>query len=304
MVAILGPTASGKSDVAMRLAVELGAEILSIDSMQVYTGMDIGTAKPSPSQQSDVRHHMIDIVPPDVDYTVAEFQAAGKVAVDEIRESGRQVLIVGGSGLHFRSIVDPLEFPPSDTRVRAAVNELADVEAVRELLAADADAGAHVDLANPRRVQRAVEIIRLGGQAPSKRASSEAACDVRSYVAHIPFVGLGLEPHDALPGRISARVGSMLNVGLLDEIAALADSMGRNAGQAVGYKELAPVARGELDLAQGTRDAIAATLALAKRQRTFFRRDPRIQWMAWNDDPDVRYRRVVQALEEAPSWIS
>lgn len=272
--------------------------------MQVYIGMDIGTAKPSLVDRARIRHHMIDVVQPDVDYTVAQFQSAGRAAIESVGRRGRPIVIVGGSGLHFRSIVDPFEFPTSDPQVRAAVDALPESAAVAELLAADPRAGDHVDLANPRRVQRAVEILRLGGSAPSIRAASGAGHDVRSYVAHVPFVGLGLDPEDALPARIAARIDSMLAAGFLDEIAALGDRPGRNAGQAVGYKELRPVVHGEMNIADGTRAAIAATVALGKRQRTFFRRDPRIQWMPWADDPDVRYRRAVRVLEEAHSWIS
>lgn len=297
--AVLGPTASGKSGAAVRLARLWGAEILSVDSVQVYRGMDIGSAKPSAAEQAEIPHHMIDLAPPEVDYTVADFQRAGRRVMADARRRGAPLVMAGGSGLHFRALVDPFEFPPGGgPEVRAAVDRLPPEAAAAELLRADPGAGEHVDMANPRRVRRAVEIIRLGGETPSRRAAGESAARVRGYRAEIPFAAVGVDPGEKLAERAARRIDRMLEAGLLEEVAALAGRMGRSAAQAVGYRQLIPVVRGEISLEQGRADALAATMALAKRQRAFFGRDPRIRWLDWDDDPEVRYRAARRALEE------
>lgn len=295
--AVLGPTAAGKSEIALRLAKELGADLVSVDSMQAYRGMDIGTAKPSPAEQAAVAHHLIDIADPSEDLTVADFQRRGRRVIERSLAKGRPVVIAGGSGLHFRALVDPLEFPPSDPAVRAAVDAQPLSSLVDELVAADPDAGAKVDLANPRRVQRAVEIMRLGGGTPTERAGSEAAQAVRDYRARYPFRAVGIDPGPALEERVRRRFQAMLEDGILEEVARLRGGLGRNAAQAVGYKELIGVVEGDIDLATGVEAAIGATMALARRQRTFFRRDPRITWIEWHDDPAVRYQRARDVLE-------
>ena len=300
---MLGPTASGKSEVGLRLARDIGAEIISVDSMQVYRGMDIGTAKPTEADRALVAHHLVDVVDPDVDYTVAEFQRQGRAVLDAAAGRSQPAVIVGGSGLHFRALVDPLEFPPSDPAVRATVDEMPPAVARAALLAADPDAAASVDLDNPRRVQRALEIIHLGGDTPSLRAASESAAAVRHYQSRYPLIAIGLDSGPELATRVRARFGRMLDDGLLDEVAALG-RLGRNAGQAVGYKELAPVIAGEATIEEATEEAIEATMRLAKRQRTFFRRDPRIRWIEWDPDADTFYERVREVLGEDVAWIS
>ena len=266
-MAVLGPTASGKSDVAVAVASAVGGEIISVDSMQVYRGMDIGTAKPSATLRAEVPHHMIDVVGPEDAYSVAEFQRDGVPIVDRSAREAMTV-IVGGSGLHFRAVVDPLEFPPTDAAVRAVV-EAGDLsELLAELLAADPDAGSHVDLGNPRRVRRAVEILRLTAATPSSRAGTPRAHMVREYEPRIPLVAIGLDPGAAIAGRVEARFDAMLEEGLLDEVAGLVGSLGPTASQAVGYKELVPVVRRETTIAEARQAAIAATMALVKRQRT------------------------------------
>jgi tRNA dimethylallyltransferase len=298
----VGPTASGKSDVALQLAAQGGAELISVDSMQVYREMDIGTAKPSAAQREAVPHHLVDVADPGDDFTVAEFQRLGRSALDRL--AGRPVVVAGGSGLHMRSVLDPLEFPPSDRAVRAAVDRLADEESRAELLAADPEAGTVIDLDNPRRVQRAVEILRLTGDTPSSRWHRPSALAVRSYEPLTPFVGVGLDPGDDLEARVRLRFEHMMAMGLLDEVWALRTRLGRNAAQGVGYKELIPVVDGECELAEGVEAAIRATVSLARRQRTFFRRDPRIRWIEWHDDPDTRSERVRDAVREGIAWIS
>ena len=193
---MLGPTASGKSSLAMDLALRLEAEIVSVDSMQIYRGMDIGTAKPTSADRARVPHHLVDIVDPGEAYSVAEFQAAGRAALAEIAGRGRTAIMCGGSGLHFRALVDPLEFPPTDQRLRAALEGETHAALVAELLEADADLPDRLDLANPRRVLRAVEVYRLTGATPSARAGSPVAVAVREYRPAVECVALGVDPGD------------------------------------------------------------------------------------------------------------
>mgnify|MGYP001053873546 CR=1 FL=1 len=283
---------------ALALAEAVGAEILSVDSMQVYRGMDLGTAKPTREQQARVRHHLIDLADPAVAFTVAEFQQAGRAVLADLAAREVPGLIVGGSGLHFRALVDPLEFPPHDPGIRREVEALPRGEAVAALLAVDPQAGDLVDLANPRRVTRALEIHRLTGLSPSARAGTTSAAAVRAYQPLFPVVALGWDPGAALRGRVAARFAAMLAAGLLDEVRRLAPVLGVTAAQAVGYKELLPVVRGEASLEAGRDAAMAATWRLAGRQRTFFRRDPRIRWQEWDDDP----RRRASAAGRGRLW--
>jgi len=302
-VAILGPTASGKSDLAFEVAKSNNGEIVSVDSMQVYRGLDIGTAKPTAASSGTVPHHLIDVVDPEVTFTVAEHQRLGRAAMADVDHRARLPVIVGGSGLHFRALVDPLEFPPTDAAVRRAIQLLGAEEAVVELLAADPGAGAHVDLANPRRAARSLEIFRITGETPTKRAASAQARDVRLYKSRFPMLAFGVDAGDELAARVAARFDTMLGEGLLDEVAGLVDRLGATASQGVGYKELVPVVRGEKALDEGRDDAIRATLALAKRQRTFFRRDHRICWIPWHDGLDQAVAAISTAIREA-TWTS
>jgi tRNA dimethylallyltransferase len=303
VAALLGPTAAGKTAVAMILARRYGAHVVSVDSAQVYRGMDIGTAKPSPAYRAEVPHHLIDLVDPEVSFSVAEFQAAGCRVVDELRHGGVPVLIVGGSGLHFRSLVDPLEFPPTEPSLRAELEALSTDEARRALLEADPGAGGLVDLDNPRRVVRALEVHRLTGRTPTDRAASPAAAEVRRYRARLPLVALGIDPAVRLRDRVVERFDGMLAGGFAAEVAELAPRLGPTARAAVGYRQWLRVIEGAWSEPTGRRRAIEATTALARRQRTFFRPDPRIRWLEWDDDPARPADEASSALEEA-GWTS
>jgi tRNA dimethylallyltransferase len=285
------------------VAEAAGAEILSVDSMQVYRGMDIGTAKPGPELQARIPHHLIDLVDASDSFSVAEFQVAGRHVLDQLDRRRVPALVAGGSGLHFRALIDPLEFPPTDAATRAALQSSDPKVLVGELLAADPGAADLVDMANPRRVLRAVEIYRLTGATPSDRNLSPAGRAVRDYRPVRPIVAVGVDPGDRLADRVARRFDRMLDAGLLDEVATLAPELGRTARQAVGYKELLDVVAGTCSPVEGRERAINATLALAKRQRTFFRRDPRIRWIAWHDETVERVRAARAVLEEA-AWIS
>lgn len=295
---MLGPTAAGKSAVALALAERLDAVILSVDSMQVYRGMDIGTAKPSAAERERVTHHMIDLADPDEEFTVARFQ---RQAREVIAATERPVIVAGGSGLHFRAVVDPMRFPPQDEAVRARLEGLDADEARRRLLGVDPAAGELVDLANPRRVVRALEVWELTGATPSARAATPEAADLRAYRPELPVRAVGIDPGPALPARVQWRLADMREAGLLEEVRGLAPRLGRTAAQAVGYRQLLPVVAGERPVDEGFAAAESATLALARRQRTFFRRDPRIRWIPWSSDLGTLVGRVVEALEvEAP----
>lgn len=258
--------------------------------MQVYRGMDIGTAKATAVERAEVEHLMIDLVEPEVDFTVAEFQ---QVARGEIDSRSEPILIVGGSGLHFRAVVDPLEFPPHDSALRAGLDAQPAESLVAELTAADPEAARWVDLDNPRRVSRAVEILRLTGATPSARGESEHAAHVREYRSLFPLDVFGVDPGDEIGGMVDARVAEMRRAGLLEEVASLAGRLGRQAAQAVGYRQLLGVVAGEVSEEEGFAAVASATRALVKRQRTYFGRDPRIQWM----DADTVGSALVKALE-------
>lgn len=260
----------------MAVAERIGAEILSVDSMQVYRGMDIGTAKPTVEERRRVRHHMVDVAEPEDSFTVAEFRRQARRAL-EGSEAGT-VLIVGGSGLHFRAVVDPMTFPPSDPELRRLL-EAADHEAlVSELVAADPEAGEVVDLANPRRVIRAVEALRLAGLTPSQLAASDTRRRYARYQPELGFAGVALD-RDDLAARVDRRLEEMRTAGLLEEVERLAPRLGPTAGEAVGYRQLLDVVRGRAGPDEGFQAAKRATMRLVKRQRTFFRRDPRLRWV-------------------------
>lgn len=278
---------------AIRVAAEIDAEIVSVDSMQVYRGMDVGTAKPTVIERRGVTHHMIDIVDPSVEYTVAEFRRRGKAVISS---ADKPLIITGGSGLHFRSLVDPLSFAPTDPNVRSELESAPHDELVSELLDSDPSAGLHVDLANPRRVIRAVEITRLSGETPSQRAASEEANAVRRYEAETEFTAIGVDPGEKLDERIDARLHQMREGGFVQEVRGLAGRLSRTAERAVGYREVLSHLAGDLTEAEAFSQTALNTKQLAKKQRTWFQRDPRIRWIPWSDDSDVRAERAIEEL--------
>lgn len=287
---MLGPTAAGKSEIALRLAEEIGAPILSVDSMQVYRHMDIGTAKPSRQERARVPHHMVDLVEPEETYSVARFQREARA----IMEGLPAVVIAGGSGLHFRAVVDPMTFPPEDPELRRELESLVDPAA--ELRAIDPALPPTFDLANRRRVIRALEIFQLTGRTPSARMASAEAQALTAHRSLLPFTAVGLDPGALLPARIERRLARMRDDGLLAEVASLRGRMGRTAREAVGYRELMDVVLGATDEDEGWVRSLRATADLARKQRTFFRRDPRIRWIEWSPDLEERYRAVREAV--------
>lgn len=287
----MGPTAAGKSVVALEVAERIGGRILSLDSMQVYRGMDIGTAKPSEEDRSRVPHSMIDLVDPSKEYSVQDFQREARSVIDEATEP---IVLVGGSGLHMRAVIDPMEFLPTDVGLRRELEQSEPAALVAELLTADPDSGEFVDLDNVRRLIRAVEVLRLTGRTPTVISRDPARLAVTRYESYYACRIIGLDPGDELAPRIDARLNAMMDQGLVEEVAGLMGRMGRTASKAVGYAQLVPVVEGDVSLEQGVGDIRRATNALARRQRAWFRRDPRVQWL----DP-LRDDVVATVMESA-----
>ena len=273
------------------MAQELGADVISVDSMQVYRGMDVGTAKPTLMERQGVVHHMIDIVDPEEEFTAAEFRRMGRRIIEE---SSRPLIISGGSGLHFRALVDPMSFAPTDRVLRADLEDEDPLDLEKELVDADPHAGSHVDLANPRRVIRAVEILKLTGETPSDRAASAEAEDVRRYVADLEFTAVGVDPGEHLDARIDRRLQMMRSGGLVDEVVGLRWRLGRTARNAVGYREVLGFLEGRWSEDDAFAKVGANTRRLAKKQRTWFQRDPRVRWIPWLEDPEERLERALE----------
>ena len=290
VVALLGVTASGKSEAAFGLARRRGdIEIVSVDSMCVYRGMDIGTSKPSRAQQAEVPHHLLDLVDPGDEFTVRQFQHAAHRALEEIVARGHHALLVGGTGLYLRAVVDDLRFPGRFPAVREALEcELgegrAEVPELHARLAVlDPVAAARMEPSNERRVVRALEVT-LG----SGRPFSTFGPGLEAYpISPVTMVGLTV-PTEEVDRRIAERFGRWMEEGLLDEVRALAARPGGispTARQALGYRELlAHVEEGApLDACVG--EAVRRTRSFARRQASWFRRDPRIVWTEGGQDP-------------------
>ncbi len=282
LLALVGPTASGKSEAAIALAERLGAEIVSVDSMLVYRGMDVGTAKPTTEQRARVPHHLIDVVEPSERFSVARYQELGGRAVDGIGGRGHRILLAGGTVLYLRALVDDLSFPATDPSVRGALEaEAGRIGAVRmyeRLAQSDPVAAAKIDPANVRRTVRALEVAELTG----RPFSSFGAAWERYDPARMRAAGIDV-PREVLAKRIEARVTEMLAAGVLREVRALVErgfGAWLTSTQAIGYAEFARHLAGELTLDDAVSGTVKRTRALARRQMAFLRRDPRIRWFA------------------------
>jgi len=304
IAAVVGPTASGKSTIAETAAQRFGAAIISVDSVQVYRGMDIGTAKPTLATRNRTDYRMIDVCDIGEEFTVQAYQSLARGHLNELVEAGSRVIVAGGSGLHFRALVDPLTFAPTNDALRTTLNEMDADDARAELVAADAMSGDVVDLSNPRRVVRALEILRLTGVTPTERARGPEYRAVRRYEPLYGFKALGVDAAERSGQRIHERLGAMLDVGLLDEVARVRPHLGASAAQAVGYKEFFSVLDGTETLESGIGRVERASNALVKRQRTYFRRDPRITWLTWQDDESTRISEAVDGIGEMMQWTS
>ena len=285
-IAIVGPTASGKSAVAMALAERFGdAELVSVDSMQVYRGMDIGTAKPSPDDRARIRHHLLDLVEPTETFTVAAFQRAARVAVVDIESRSRRAIYVGGTGLYHRAVIDDLDLPGEWPEIRAALHAEADdvgVPALHARLAAiDPAAAARIEPGNARRIVRALEVWQGSG-----RRFSSFGPGLDAY-PDTPIVQIGLRwDRETLAQRIEQRVQRMVSEGFLAEVASLAErGFSHTAAQALGYRELLAHLRGETSFDEAVELTIVRTRQFAVRQLRWFGRDPRVTWVEVAADP-------------------
>ncbi|CEA07684.1 tRNA dimethylallyltransferase [Arthrobacter saudimassiliensis] len=282
VIAVVGPTGSGKSDLGVELALRLGGEVINADALQFYRGMDIGTAKISPAERRGVPHHLLDIMEVTEEASVSAFQAQARRAVDEIRSRGRLPILVGGSGLYVRAALDVLEFPGTDPRVRRELeDELAAVglEAMRARLAA-VDPVSAERLGDARRVVRALEVHRLTGRPFSSYMPR------REYFQPALQIGLSVD-RPVLHARLADRVQRMVDAGLPEEVRALDGRglrSGRTASRALGYAQFLQVLDGEATVAEAAEQTVVATRQFARRQLTWFRADERIRWFA-HDDP-------------------
>lgn len=283
-MAVVGPTASGKSDLGVALALELGGEVVNADSMQLYRGMDVGTAKLTEAERREVPHHLLDVWDVTETASVADYQERGRAVVDALRASGRTPVLVGGSGLYVRAVLDDLEFPGTDPEVRARLEaELEDVGsgALHARLAAlDPDAAAAILPSNGRRVVRALEVVEITG--------GPFTATLPEHRDVYPSVQVGLDvPRPELDRRIDVRVERMWAGGLVDEVRALLEvglREGRTASRALGYAQVIRFLDGEWTEEQALEDTQRATRRFARRQDTWFRRDDRVVWLPYDAD--------------------
>lgn len=277
----MGPTASGKSALAMELSrIDHSIELLSVDSMQVYRGMDIGTAKPTISEQQEVRHHLIDMVQPGDSFTFVEYQKEYKKLLIELKSRQAKPLLVGGTGLYLRAAIDGLTPPPQFPEVMAQLETEIDTELLhRRLVELDPIAAAKMDSKNRRRIARALEVT-LGSGKPF----SSFGPGLDKY-KEAPYELIGIEiDRSLLDLRIAERYEMQMDMGFLDEVQRLSDSeMSVTARQALGYKELLAYLRKETSLEEALTIAIQRTKRFARRQQRWFRRDPRIHWIDFSD---------------------
>ena len=279
-VAVVGPTATGKSDLAVALALRLGGEVVNADALQLYRGMDIGTAKLPESERRGVPHHLLDVLDVTETASVATYQHAARGVVEELLRAGRTPVLAGGSGLYLRAVLDDLEFPGTDARVRSALEaELADVGPAAlhaRLHAVDPVAAGSILPSNGRRVVRALEVVEVTGRPFS--ATMPRPGPARWGTVQI---GLDLEPV-ALDARVDVRVARMFAGGLVDEVRSLAARglrSGRTASRALGYQQVLAALDAGQDPATAVEPVAGATRRFVRRQRSWFRRDGRIGWL-------------------------
>ena len=303
-VAIVGPTATGKSDVAVHLAGLIGGEVVNADAFQVYRGMDIGTAKVSRAQRAAVAHHLVDILDVAQDISVASFQGLGRVVLGDLALRGVPAVVVGGSGLYVRALLDDLRFPGSDPEIRAHwERQLACLgpQGLHTLLRErDPDAAAHILPTNGRRIVRALEV----GQLTGTGFVAQLPVDGPPFVAHVS-VGLDL-PRDQLDERIRRRVDLMFEQGLVDEVRQLIGRGlrdGRTASRATGYPQVLELLDGRIDLATAVEGVVLATQRLARRQQRWFHRDPRTTWLDAGAEPSSTASRIVGLLAASPRKV-
>lgn len=283
VIAVVGPTAAGKSELAVELALTRSGEVVNADSMQLYRGMDIGTAKLPAGERRGVTHHLLDVLDVTEPSTVADFQRRARAVVDDCIARGVPPVLVGGSALYVRAVLDRFSFPGTDPVLRARLeHELAELgphELHRRLAKRDPDAAAAILPTNGRRIVRALEVVELTGR------PFAASLPAREY-AYPDAVQLGLDvPRDVLDRRIEHRVERMWSAGLVDEVRRLDAAglrRGRTAGRALGYAQVLKYLDGTWTEEQAKAETVRATRRFARRQDSWFRKDPRIRWLPYD----------------------
>lgn len=284
VIAVVGPTGSGKSDLAVNLALELDGEVVNADAMQFYRGMDIGTAKMTVAERRGVPHHLLDILDVTQEASVSDFQQQARDAIADIHARGKRAILAGGSGLYVRAALDVLEFPGTDPRLRKRLEaELADEGTAAMLARLHAvDPVSAERLSDDRRIIRALEVHELTGRPFSSFMPR------REYYQPAIQVGLSVD-REVLRERLAARVHRMVDAGLLAEVQRL-DAQGlrsgKTASRALGYSQFLRVLDGLSTVREAAEETIVATRQFARRQLTWFRADPRISWLDWQD-PDL-----------------
>jgi tRNA dimethylallyltransferase len=282
VVAVVGPTASGKSDLGVALARELGGEVVNADSMQLYRGMDVGTAKLTMAERQGVAHHLLDVWDVRETASVAAYQQLARAAVDEIAARGAVPVLVGGSGLYVRSVIDEMAFPGTDAQVRARLevelDELGPGVMHQRLAAVDPVAAQAILPSNGRRIVRALEVVEITGE--------PFVASLPEQTPVYPSVQVGLDvPRPELDARIDLRVERMWAAGLVEEVRGLADDglrEGRTASRALGYAQVLRFLDGECSEQEALEETQRATRRFARRQDTWFRRDERITWLPYD----------------------
>ncbi|UKA51357.1 tRNA (adenosine(37)-N6)-dimethylallyltransferase MiaA [Arthrobacter sp. FW305-123] len=296
VIAVVGPTGSGKSDLGVNLALALNGEVINADALQFYRGMDIGTAKITVDERRDVPHHLLDIMDVTQEASVADFQDQCRAAIADIHSRGKRAILVGGSGLYVRAALDVLEFPGTDPELRKRLEEESQRRGLAPLRARleEVDPVSAARLGDARRVIRALEVHGLTGRPFSSFMPQ------RQYFQ--PAVQIGLEvDREELRQRLALRVHRMVEEGLEEEVErldALGLRSGKTASRALGYAQFLKVLDGEMTVEAAAEDTIVATRQFARRQLTWFRADPRITWLDWQD-PELLVK-AVDAVLTAP----
>lgn len=289
VIAVVGPTGSGKSDLAVNLALELDGEVVNADAMQFYRGMDIGTAKITPAERKGVPHHLLDVLDVTEEASVSDFQRHARDLILDIHSRGKRAVLVGGSGLYVRAALDVLEFPGTDPvlrrRLEAELEDGGQAALLARLMAVDPISAGRVS--DARRIIRALEVHELTGRPFSSFMPQ------REYFQPAVQIGLAVD-RDVLRERLALRVHSMVDNGLLAEVQALEVAglrRGKTAPRALGYAQFLKVLDGGSTVAEAAEDTIVATRQFARRQLTWFRADPRITWLDWQA-PDLAAQAV------------
>lgn len=297
VLAILGPTASGKSDLGMKVAAEVDGEIVNADALQVYRGFDIGTAKPTAEDRRAVPHHLLDLLEPEERFSAGEFARRGRAAIDAIRGRDRLPIVVGGSGFYLRALFEGLSpLPPANPELRALLADRAATEGSDtlhgELAGVDPATARRLAPADVQRVVRALEVALSTG-----RPLSQWIADRPAGHDPLPAVRIALTlPRALLYDRIASRVAGMVASGWVEEVRTLLDrghDPGAPAFQAIGYRQIVRHLRGDWDLETAVADTVRATRRFAKRQLTWFRNEPEVRWL----DPRQLSAGIPEVLE-------